>query len=101
MAKVNLQSEEIRKIAKKNYKKVTLVVVSNLSANALYFFFNGIKRVLPGYDSEADLGNIPTFEFSCNGHYFDCELNFNGSNNNVTIDYAELIDQENNPLNPC
>lgn len=101
MAKVKLYTDAIKSKEVKNFKNVTLVTVTNLSANALYFLFNGVQRVLPGYDSEGDLGNAPIFEFSCNGHSFDCEINFNGSTNNVIVDYAELIEQNTNPINQC
>lgn len=94
MAKVKLYTDEIREVVKKEYRNTTCIFITNLNSIALRFLFNGVERVLPGYDSEADLGNPPIFEFSCNGHYFDAIIYFNQSNNDALVDYSELIEEE-------
>ncbi|MBF03225.1 MAG: hypothetical protein CMP76_08010 [Flavobacterium sp.] len=99
MAKVKLLTQEIRDKGILKLVNVTSIYVSNLSSDPLYFLFNGVERVLPSYDAIGNLGDLPVFEFSCNGHSFDAVINFKNEANNVIVDYAEIIDQSNTNTN--
>lgn len=86
MAKVNLISLEIRTKKVIKDSNVSTLTVSNMSSVATTFLFNGITRKLPPLYKDG----LPAYNFviSDNGHFFDIELNFNQSDNNIIVDYT-------------
>lgn len=99
MAKVVIFSNEIFKKGKIQEKNVTNLVISNLDAVEATFFFNGIKRTIPAFDS---IYNVPVapFEFSSNGHHFDIDIQFTSDNYKLVVDFSTLL-LENNNNNNC
>lgn len=89
MPKVSIVTEQIKTKRVFREKNVTSILVSNLSIVATTFIFNGVVRTLPA----VDVSGIPVspFQISDSGNYFDVELNFNADNNNLILDYAVLV----------
>lgn len=93
MAKVSLESHEIKTKEVWKVKNLTQVVVSNFSATSTTFIYNGIERVLPAFDAATKLPVGP-FQISDNGNDFDLELKFLNAEYNIIIDYSVLIDND-------
>ena len=88
MAKVSIISEAINSTKIVKAKNVTSVLVSNHSLVATSFIFNGVVRNLPDKDT---LVPVQPFQISDSGNHFDVVLNFNQQNNNLILDYTEII----------
>lgn len=89
MSKVSIVSEQIKTKRMFREQNVTQVLVSNMSNVATSFIFQGVVRNLPA----VDVSGVPVspFQISDNGNHFDVELNFNQDNNNLILDYAVLV----------
>lgn len=86
MKKVLIRSKRILKKQLIKLDNVSSVVVSNYAAMPTTFEFNGVTRFLAAFDTVP----VAIFQITDNGNFFDCEINFNQTNNNIVLDYTQF-----------